>query len=359
MDTIEEKCIALRHLLHENAELSDHEEKTIQILKSFLKENTSMDVKDCGKWLYAKYCGNPSDDEWIALRADMDALPSQNGEAAHLCGHDGHSAALCYTGMLLEKYKVPHNVILLFQPAEEIGTGAEECLPLFEQENVKEIYGCHNLPGYPFGKVFTSMDTFACASVGIEMSFTGKITHASCPENGISPASLMGKLLEKIDELNAKGKSKLCLITVIGADMGSHSYGVAAGYGQLRVTVRAKTDEDLEESVKELTGFAREESAAEKLEYAEKFLDPFPATVNDPACARHILNSCHAELLEKPMRWSEDFGTFLQHKRGAFFGIGSGEECPGLHTEKYEYPDELLRFTALAFLGIVTSDEVR
>ena len=117
--------------------------------------------------------------------------------------------------------------------------------------------------------------------------------------------------------------------------------------------------EDLEESVKELTGFAREESAAEKLEYAEKFLDPFPATVNDPACARHILNSCHAELLEKPMRWSEDFGTFLQHKRGAFFGIGSGEECPGLHTEKYEYPDELLRFTALAFLGIVTSDEVR
>ena len=43
------------------------------------------------------------------------------------------------------------------------------------------------------------------------------------------------------------------------------------------------------------------------------------------------------------MRWSEDFGHYLNYKysKGAFIGIGAGD-CPDLHTKDYEYPDVLL-----------------
>ena len=39
------------------------------------------------------------------------------------------------------------------------------------------------------------------------------------------------------------------------------------------------------------------------------------------------------------MRWSEDFGYYLQDTKGAFFGIGDGEEHAQLHTEHFEFPD--------------------
>lgn len=57
--------------------------------------------------------------------------------------------------------------------------------------------------------------------------------------------------------------------------------------------------------------------------------------------------------LPEPMRWSEDFGYYLQDCAGAFFGLGAGEDTPALHTAGYEFPDALLEkgialFSALA-----------
>ena len=46
------------------------------------------------------------------------------------------------------------SVYLVFQPAEEIGEGGEECARfLKEQTAVREIYACHNRSGYPEGSV--------------------------------------------------------------------------------------------------------------------------------------------------------------------------------------------------------------
>ena len=87
------------------------------------------------------------------------------------------------------------------------------------------------------------------------------------------------------------------------------------------------------------------------LESAEQ--DVFPATENDATCVEKVLAKCSGQVLEDPMRWSEDFGHYLKCCRGAFFGIGAGEECPALHTEHYEYPDELLSWEAAAFVQLL------
>ena len=57
-----------------------------------------------------------------------------------------------------------------------------------------------------------------------------------------------------------------------------------------------------------------------------------------------------------PMRWSEDFGHYLHRCRGAFFGVGAGEDHPQIHTEHYEYPDTLLEPTVEAFRALLTSE---
>ena len=55
------------------------------------------------------------------------------------------------------------------------------------------------------------------------------------------------------------------------------------------------------------------------------------------------------------MRWSEDFGHYLKRVPGAFFGIGSGTDHAPLHTESYEYPDDLLELTVRAFWKLICS----
>lgn len=72
----------------------------------------------------------------VALRSDLDALTmtegnnglpyrSKNQGVAHMCGHDGHIAALVGAAILLQRRadRLPSNltVRLLFQPAEALG----------------------------------------------------------------------------------------------------------------------------------------------------------------------------------------------------------------------------------------------
>lgn len=85
----------------------------------------------------------------------MTRLPRPTGGAAHLCGHDGHAASLCAVALALEGRTLHRNVFLLFQPAEETGAGAYPCCELFKKEQIGEIYGAHNLPGFPAGAVYT------------------------------------------------------------------------------------------------------------------------------------------------------------------------------------------------------------
>ena len=47
-------------------------------------------------------------------------------------------------------------------------------------------------------------------------------------------------------------------------------------------------------------------------------------------------------MLDEPMRWSEDFGWMLKRAPGLYFGIGDGEDWPGLHTEGFCFDDGII-----------------
>lgn len=343
----------LRGRLHACPEPAGCERQTKALLREFLAQNTSLEVRECGPGFYAAHREAKTSRPAIALRADYDALPLEGGGAAHLCGHDGHAAALCGVGLLLEKEALGRDVFLLFQPAEETGEGAKGCLALLEEELVAEIYGAHNLPGLPLGQVYTRGGVFACASRGLTLRMTGRQTHAATPELGRSPAGALGRLLCALPAPTPpKSDTGLTLCTAAGARLGKKAFGIAAADAEVWLTLRAERDEPLEEMQREIVEKMHALASADGLACGWQTQDDFCATVNDAACAQKVLNACRGRVLDAPMRWSEDFGQYLRHCAGAFFGIGAGD-APPLHSADYEYPDPLLWPTMQAFMNIL------
>ena len=388
-----ELIASLRHTLHRHAELSGAEHKTKAILMDFLRTHTDFTVTDRGAWFYAFRSAasiNPADDAAadqaepvsagaapafpaakppIAFRADMDALlipetcslpyASEDPSVSHRCGHDGHSAALCGLALSLTGQPLPRDVYLIFQHAEETGDGARVCAELLSEKGIREIYAFHNLNGYPLGRVVLRRGQTQPASVGRTVSFTGAPAHASAPEQGKSPARAAAELCLYIDELLQRPHKGMLLATVVHLSVGKKDFGVAPAAGELSVTERAEYEEEMEALDRALSEKARQLAARDGLTVSFSESDRFPATVNDDACVCRVTKAAArvtgAPAVEMRDMWraSEDFGWYTKKCPGAMFYIGTGEAHPALHTEAYDFPDEILPVAAAMFRALI------
>lgn len=336
---------ALRRTLHDYAELSGQEDATRKILMEFLQEHTSLEVFETGGGILAAH--REGDFPTLAFRADFDAIPGPCGKPYHGCGHDGHSAILAGLALMLEGKRLGRNILLLFQSAEETGAGA---LPLCEAVNQREkidaVFGFHNIPGYPLGRVLMHEGCFACASRGLIISAKGTQSHAAYPGLGKNPVPLLGRLAAELDKLVESVPAKgLLMATIVGLNAGGRNFGVSAGDGELCLTLRAHHAEDIDALEATIRAYLREHGAEFEIGY--ETVDAFPDTQNNSAVfarAQEVLRQADIPMQElcEPMRWSEDFGHFTKAFPGMYFGIGIGEGHAGLHTPDYEFDDALL-----------------
>lgn len=349
-----DKILALRKELHASAEPSGEERKTKEILKRFLRENTSLRLTDKGKWFLAVHEEGNSIPN-IAFRADMDALPLPSGGASHLCGHDGHSATLAGLGLLLEGKTLDKNIFLLFQHAEETGQGGADCRAFVRENKIDEMYAYHNIPGWPEGCVLLRTGTFACSSRGMTVRFVGRPSHAAYPEAGINPAFAAAALISALPGLSAPEQySGMVLSTLVGAEIGSKSFGTAAGKAEVYLTLRAWHEKDLDKLQSSIKSTSRQAAERDGAEVFFAFCEEFPETANDESCLRKVADACaklgiETEEPPEPFRWSEDFGHYLKDTKGAMFGIGDGREYPQLHTDNFSFNDRIIATAAGVF----------
>ena len=336
----EEKISALLDALHGCPELSGRESGTMALLEQFLRENTSLRLTREDGWLR----GERREGEGLltlAFRADMDALPDGRGGAAHLCGHDGHCAALCALALALEGERVGKNLLFLFQSAEETGEGGRACADYLRRAGADCAFAVHNIPGQPEGTVLLRRGTFACASTGLAVSLAGTPTHAAYPEAGRNPMYAAAELVTALPALTARAAEHgMVLATPVGELAGERAYGKAASAAELCLTLRAERTEDLEKLLK----LVREETErlAERDGLAVSFQrhDPFPACVGEDGAVELLARAAGmaglpVKELPEPFRWSEDFGWCLRAVPGAMAGIGDGEDWPQLHTAEF------------------------
>ena len=130
------ELVAFRRRLHRRPELSGEEEWTAAEIAGALDRLHADDLMTGlgGHGVAAIFAG-AEPGPTVLFRAELDALPiaettgadwqSETEGKGHLCGHDGHMTMLLGFGRLLARRPVRRGrVILMFQPAEEDGSGA-------------------------------------------------------------------------------------------------------------------------------------------------------------------------------------------------------------------------------------------
>lgn len=363
----------LRQELHQCPELSGHENNTKEIIKKFLYANTSAEIVDRGSWFYAVhredstnsrtskyYDGNEKHVESILFRADMDAIAGPDGKAFHGCGHDGHCSVVAGLAAALEGVRTGKNIYFLFQHGEENGTGAKECVSLIGKQKIDKVYGFHNIPGFAQNEILLIDGQFACASKGMTIRVHGHQSHAAYPEDGVNPAYLIGELVVHLKEIRRRSDYQgMVLSTIVHIEVGDKAFGIAAGEGEISLTLRAEYDEDLKKLEQRIMDVIEQGCEEQGMSYDISYVDEFPDTANDHELFEQALRICWHKYdyqeLEVPMRWSEDFGWYTKAAKGLYVGIGAGESWPGLHTGQYEFNDEILE-TAVSFLEDIAKD---
>ncbi len=372
-DSFINSLYSLRHTLHMNAELSHREKKTSGILKDFVKSYNPDEIIDFD-FGFAIIWDSGKPGKTLMFRADIDALPiseqlgieyiSLNSGVMHACGHDGHSTIMA--GLAVKISNNPPDTgkaVLLFQPAEETGEGAERVVTnsKFSRIEPDYVFGLHNIPGYPLHSILVKDNSFACASRGMTIKLIGKTSHAAEPENGVNPVFAIKELIDKFYALIAEKDtfSAFTNLTIIHIRLGEIAFGTSPGYAEVMATLRSETNDDMDLLVSNCENILQKVAKKEKLQFDISYSEIFPATINDKE-ASDMIRDASSELnlyiteLKNAFRWSEDFSQYTSRFKGAFFGLGAGSDHPMLHNPDYDFPDEIIETGINTFYKIYT-----
>ena len=368
---METPIITFRKLLHKYPELSGEENSTAKKILQYLnKTNPDKVIKNLGGEGLAFVYNNNSQGETIMFRCDMDALPieetnsfehkSVNKGISHKCGHDGHMAILA---RLAEKISTSHDsnkrVVLLFQPAEETGQGAEKIIndPAFKYIEPDHIFGFHNIPGYKKQHIEIKENTFAAASCGMEISFYGKTAHAAQPQDGVNPVFAIANIINDINDIQQKDFTDFILTTITHLKVGKYSFGTSAGKGILCITLRSYRNDDMNLLIKKIKEIIKLHTKKQGINTDIKYHETFLATENNSLCNAIVekaakINGFSINKSKIPFKWSEDFSIYTKEYKGCMFGIGAGINHSQLHTPDYDFPDDIIESSAELLFSI-------
>lgn len=365
--------ISFRKELHAHPELSGAERATAQrIIQKIKTFQPTQIIENLGGHGVAAIYDSGVSGKTVLFRADTDALPIREindfvhksiyDGVSHKCGHDGHTTILMGVAKRLNEQPLSSGkVILLFQPAEEIGMGAKAVLADEKFATLQPDYAIalHNVPGYPKRQVVCRKGTFNPAVISLIIRLEGKKAHAAEQENGINPDIAIASLIHEIHQLQQYDLANpdFLKFTTIYTRIGSKDYGISAGDGELHYTFRAWTKEKLETAKEKVIQLITTICEREQLTFELEWMYYFAATTNDETivdCIEKVAREHEFSYLEKtfPFQWGEDFGLFTESIPGAMFGLGAGENTPALHHVDYDFPDEIIGYGVEMFYGI-------
>lgn len=362
----------LRQALHRRPELAYEEHATSRLVAEKLRAwGYEVETGLAGTGVVATLRHGPGE-RVIGIRADMDALPIEEGTGLahasevkgkmHACGHDGHTTILMAAAEeLAQSRDFSGTVRLIFQPAEEDGAGAQRMIDegLFERFPVDAIYGLHNWPGVPAGE-FRFIDGPAMASVELFIiKVIGRGGHGAKPHLAVDPVLAAASIVMALQSVVARSIDPIePAVVTVGAIHGGTVPNVIPDSVELQITVRSFTPEIRDQVRGRILAIAKAQAESYGAT-AEIFAPPgYPALINHPTqnaiarqTAKRLFGQERVGTLP-PIMASEDFAYFLEKRPGAYLFVGNGPSAD-LHSPLYDFNDAIIGDAARFWVGLV------
>jgi amidohydrolase len=375
-----DEMTAWRRDLHANPEIGFEETRTAAFVASKLRE-WGVEVHEgvAGTGVIGVLRGTGSGDRSVGLRADIDALPmteetgvphaSTIAGRMHGCGHDGHTVMLLGAARhLAQTRNFDGTVVLIFQPAEEVGgqdSGGARMVRegLFDRFPVETVWGLHNSPNMPFGTIGVRTGPAMAASDSFDVTIVGKGGHAARPQTTIDPIAVGTQLYQAFQTVVSRNadpvESAVLSVTIFQS---GEAFNVIPARARLAGTVRTyrpAVRDMIECRMGEIcAGLAAAHGCTITLSYSRGY-PALITTATESAfaadVARAVVGDAMVDADIPPVMGGEDFAYMLQKRPGSFvrLGTGRGPDTPLVHHPRYDFDDEALPIGASFWVKLV------
>ncbi len=344
--------VALWADLHEMPELAMQEVKTAAYVAKVLEDlgiEVQTQVGGCTGVLGIIRGEEPG--PVVMLRADMDALPfTIDGKdcAIHACGHDSHTAMLLAAASRLKGEVKKGTLKLLFQPAEEMISGALAMIDAGVLDDVDYVLGSHIRPiqDLPVGTACPAVNHSASSTKYVEIE--GRSAHAARPHLGVNVIDVACAIIQATQaQWFNPGEVWSMKATQIHADQGATNsipatcritFDCRAGTNPLMDDFSARFERLVEKTAEAFGATARVIQAhhCPAAEYDDELKAMLRESIVNVLGEENVGPDCGGG--------GEDFHFFKMKKpsvKAAYFGLGVGA-TPGLHNADMHFDPKYL-----------------
>ncbi|NVM26244.1 MAG: amidohydrolase [Desulfobacterales bacterium] len=365
VDKILPDIVSIRHTIHQNPELALQEYDTAALIRKTLDSAGIRPLEpfletDVVAILEGKEAGAN-----VTLRADIDALPlqektglpyqSKRDGLMHACGHDGHTATLIGSALVLSKLKDQFrgSVRFVFQPGEEVVAAGKDLVGkgALRDPEPDAVFALHAWSGIPEGSISSKPGVLLAAADFFKITVQGKGAHGSAPEASVDPILIAARIVEALQTIASRRVSALdsAVVSVCRICGGTNSNIIPSSV-ELEGTTRyldpetgKKIPEYMEQIVK---GVCDSMGASYEFSYTSTYI---PTINNHDIVAlgkrvtEDLLGASSWIELSSPSMAGEDFAYYIRDYPGAMFRLGMGKESATVHNPYFDFNDNALK----------------
>ena len=287
--------VEMRRYFHQHPEESTKEVKTAQRIREELdKAGIPWRVCGMGTGTLARIEGKLPG-KTIMLRGDIDALSvtektglpfaSENKGVMHACGHDCHISMLLTAAHMLNDVRdqIKGTVLLAFQPAEEIGRGAQSMITEGALEGVDACFGMHVWADYPAGTVGIRKGPTMASGDKFTITVKGKSTHGAQPHHGTDALVMAASVVMNLQTMVSREFSPIdTAVVTVGKLTSGTRFNVVAGDAVMEGTTRTFSKEIRDSFAERITRIAKCTAEAMRGTAEVNYEYLVPVTTNDP-----------------------------------------------------------------------------
>lgn len=389
-DFYQQKLTTHRRELHKIPELKLDLPKTKEYLLSVLETLDCEITFPCESGICAYF--DRGQEETYGFRADMDALPLQEVNECdyksthegkmHACGHDAHMSMVLTFGEYVDSMKdLKHNVLLIFQPAEESEGGAERICKsgVLDKYNVSRVYGIHMWPFLEAGKLSSRPGAFMPKSAEIHAYIEGKSVHGTAPYEGLDALYIGTDYVKRVYMKHAEIPGAIPRFTKgigdiphpepaepekrtlihFGKFESGHARNIVSNLAHMMGTVRAYNEDDFKMIISLLKNTLAELESDYGCGTRFTNTDGYPPVYNNPELYAEIRDTLFNlpggyEEMEIPLVISEDFSFFGLHRPAVFFVLGTGTGI-ALHSTNFDFDESVLMSGLQLYISLINA----